>query len=531
MKRILSVLTLLTFLACTNLPAQTTIISQRTVGGNNGDYLHALALTKDEGFIAGGESDSNKSGEKSEDSRGLEDYWVVKFKKNLKIEWQRTLGGAGGEGLAAIQQTTDGGYILGGTSESNISGEKTQNSRGGFDCWIIKLDSLGNIQWDKTIGGSGNDGLAAIQHTTDGGYILGAYSVSDISGEKTSNSRGSEDYWIIKLDAAGNIQWDKTIGGFQQDHLTSVQQTKDGGYISGGFSWSAVSGEKTENNNGGFWDDYWVVKLDGAGNIQWDKTIGGGGSDELYALQQTRDSGYMLGGVSASGAGFDKTENSKGGTDYWIVKLNKNGKVKWDKTIGGTGLDELKSTEQTTDGGYILGGFSQSDASGDKTENRMGYNDYWVVKVNRNGAIQWENTIGGNEGDELFVAREIKNSVYILGGNSNSNISGDKTQNSRGNFDFWLLALRYQPSTAVNNISNATITNYINKIYPNPTKDILHIQNTGTATFTLTNQSGKILITKTINTNGAINISHLPAGLYYLKNNETGAVQKVIVAK
>lgn len=217
-------------------------------------------------------------------------------------------------------------------------------------CWAQE------IEWQNTIGGNGHDYLQSIQQTTDGGYILAGHSQSNISGDKTENNIGGSDYWLLKTDAEGNIQWQNTIGGNNADNLYSIKQTADGGYILGGWSNSDISGDKTENSNGGW--DYWIVKTDATGNIQWQNTIGGSGSDELYCIQQTADGGYILGGNSDSNISGDKTENSIGGLDwdYWIVKTDASGNVQWENTIGGTLTDRLKSVQQTIDGGYILGG-------------------------------------------------------------------------------------------------------------------------------------------------------------------------------
>ena len=295
------------------------------------------------------------------------------------IQWQNTLGGSGEDYLYSIQQTSDGGYILGGLSLSNISGDKTENSQGSFDYWVVKLDASGVIQWQNTIGGNDTDVLESIQQTSDGGYILGGGSSSNISGDKTENSQGSMDYWVVKLDTSGTIQWQKTIGGSGYDVLFTIQQTSDSGYILGGRSESDISGDKTENSQGA--DDYWVVKLDTSGAIQWQNTIGGTGYDNLYSIQQTSDGGYFLGGRSESDISGDKTENSQGSFDYWVVKLDTSGTIQWQNTIGGSDTDWLESIQQTSDGGYILGGSSLSNISGDKTENSQGVDDYWVVKL------------------------------------------------------------------------------------------------------------------------------------------------------
>jgi hypothetical protein len=224
-----------------------------------------------------------------------------------EIEWQKTIGGNNVDWLSSMKQTSDGGYILGGTSVSNFSGNKTENCIGGNDYWIVKTDSIGNIQWQNTIGGILNDNLTSVMQTADGGFILGGYSESYIFGDKTENCLGDFDYWIVKTDSLGNIQWQNTIGGILEDELFALQQTADGGYILGGKSRSDISGDKTENSQGGY--DYWIVKTDSIGNIQWQNTIGGSINDELNSIHQTADGGFILGGFSGSGISGDKTIN------------------------------------------------------------------------------------------------------------------------------------------------------------------------------------------------------------------------------
>ena len=187
------------------------------------------------------------------------------------------------------------------------------------------LNAQVKIASQTDAGGSVQDFFTSIAITKDGGYLAGGFSNSNISGEKTQNSRGGNDYWVIKYTAQGLKQWDKTIGGSDDDKLYSVLQTDDGGYLLGGLSSSNVSGEKTTNSKG--YSDYWIVKLDSAGNIEWDKTIGGSEMEFLTCMEKTSDGGYLLGGTSLSNAGFDKTENCWGGYDYWIVKINGKGKV------------------------------------------------------------------------------------------------------------------------------------------------------------------------------------------------------------
>jgi hypothetical protein len=220
-----------------------------------------------------------------------------------------------------------------------------------------------------------------------------------------------------------------------------------------------------------------------------------------------------------------------------MLKIDSAGNVLWDKTIGGSSYDVLTSIKQLPDG-FLLSGYSYSDKSGEKSENSKGSGDYWIVKLAGDGkTVQWDKTIGGDTTDILLRVKEILPNRYLLGGYSYSGISGDKKQASRGGADYWVVVLNYKPQLAASNSGiasnsgNEKMTNKNFLVYPNPTKNILHIQTNGKATFTLTNQSGKVLLTKTITNKGEINVSNLAAGLYYLKNNTTGTMQKVIVIK
>jgi hypothetical protein len=521
-------------LLSTYLYAQPGIIKQKTIGGNLEDYLRSVNRTADGGIIAGGSSASPVSGDKTSASYGGYDYWIVKTNAAGNIQWDKTFGGSDNDELYSLQQTSDGGYILGGYSASGISGNKTDTTRGANDYWVVKTDAAGNMQWDKTIGGNSEDFLYDLQQTADGGYILSGASASGISGEKSDDAivDNNFDYWVVKLDALGNVEWDKTIGGDDWDQPATIRQTADGGYITGGTSTSNISGNKTENSRGSY--DYWIVKSDASGNVEWDKTIGGSAWDSFSDLQQTNEGNYIISGSSDSPISGDKTQSNKriGFSDYWIVLLTSSGQPVWDKTIGGRNDDYNSSIIQTADGGFISGGSSYSNASADKSENSNGLNDYWLVKLNSNGKIQWEKTIGGAGTDALSLILEIRRNQYLLAGSSASGISGDKAEASKGGNDYWLVRLNFvNPANITSAEENNIAASKKTIVYPNPAKDILHIQNTSKATFVITGQSGKILITKTLTGNGEIAISHLPSGVYYLKNNETGEVQKVIISK
>ncbi|GHC42604.1 T9SS type A sorting domain-containing protein [Ulvibacter litoralis] len=509
MKRIL---TLLAILLSTYTYAQDpNILWQKTFGGSQMENFHDLKQTPDGGYILGGSSISDISGDKTENSNGHFDLWIIKIDSNGDIEWQNSIGGNGTDSLYSIELTPDGGYIISANSSSDISGDKTEDRKGPIDYWIVKLDSLGNVLWDKTIGGSGIEWFPQIRVTTDGYYVCGT-SDSDISGDKTNNSWGSDDYWLLKLDFSGNILWQNTIGGDNSDSIEAMASTSDGGCILGGYSDSNISGNKTENSRGQF--DYWAVKINSSGDIEWDKTIGGNQDDVLFSILQSSDGGYLLTGISISDISGEKTENSQGSSDYWVVKLDANGTIEWQNTIGGNDIDNSYAAQQTTDGGYLIGGFSRSNISGDKNENGHGNYDVWIVKLNNVGIIEWQNGIGGNEIDGILSIVQAADGSFVLGGNSSSNISGDKTEDSRGEQDFWILK-HTQTLGLSENPFNTAIT-----IYPNPTKNTLQI-NTQDQTIDQINIysiTGSRLLQWEVDTiSPNVDVSSLATGVYYIQ--------------
>ena len=396
-----------------------TIQWQRSLGGTSDDVACSIKGTIDGGYIVAGGSHSN-DGDVTGNHGGY-DYWVVKLNSLGSIQWQKSLGGSANEIASSIQQTTDGGYIVVGQSTSN-DGDVTGHH--GIiindDYWVVKLDNSGNIQWQKSLGGTQNDSGLSIQQTTDGGYIVTGYSGSN-DGDVTGN-HGTIDYWVVKLDNSGNIQWQKSLGGTGDENGYFIQQTLDGGYIVAGYS-NSNDGDVTGNNGA---NDYWVVKLDSLGSIQWQKCFGTPNSDMAYSIQQTLDGGYIIVGSSGTPS-----------WDYWIVKIDSLGFIQWQKSLGGTAGELGYSIQQTIDGGYIVTGQSSSN-NGDVTGNH-GAMDYWLVKVDALGVIQWQKSLGGTGSDFASSTQQITNCVYIVAGHSVSN-NGDVTGN-HGMTDCWIVKL------------------------------------------------------------------------------------------
>ncbi|MBU1908591.1 MAG: T9SS C-terminal target domain-containing protein [Verrucomicrobia bacterium] len=424
----------------------------KSFGGSLDDACISVQQTADGGYILGGRSKSPIGGDLSQKRRGRDsDYWIVKTDASGAKQWDKRFGGLGSderEDLRVVQQTTDGGYILGGTSFSQGGSlepdeeDKTGNSWGRPDYWIVKVNAEGGKEWDHIFGTTAQDYLSSVQQTRDGGYILGGHTSGNTAGfepyQKSEDSRGFEDYWIVKVNAEGGKEWDRCFGGDGHDRLCSVRQTSDGGYILGGSSDSGVSGERTQDSRGGL--DYWIVKINASGAKEWDRRFGGSKEDSLSDLDTTPDGGFILGGTSWSKADGDKSEDSRGFEDYWIVKVDANGNKEWDRRFGGDHYDDLSSIQGTSDGGFILSGYSKSRSGGDKSEDAHRF-DYWLVKLDSSGAKKWDKSLGGNDDDVLNCVRQTADGGYLLGGSSQSGAEKDKTESSRGGWDFWIVKL------------------------------------------------------------------------------------------
>jgi hypothetical protein len=296
-------------------------------------------------------------------------------------EWFKTFGGSDWDSGSSVQQTSDGGFILVGYTWSF--------GAGGFDVWLIKTDADGNKLWDRTFGGGGSDWGSSVQQTSDGGFILVGY----------TTSFGAGDVWLIKTDANGNKQWDRTFGGSDWDEGWSVQQTSDGGFIIVGWTWSFSAGGP----------DVWLIKTDANGNKLWDRTFGGSENDLGYSVQQTSDGGFILVGATTSfGAGW---------ADVWLIKTDANGNKQWDRTFGGSSLDSGRSVQQTSDGGFILVGYTGSFGAG--------WADVWLIKTDADGNKQWDRTFGGSRWDWGFSVQQTSDGGFIIVGSTESFGAGD----------------------------------------------------------------------------------------------------------
>ena len=516
---------LLLLLAFVVLPSYAQeVLWEKSYGGLHADYLTDMQPTADYGFLIAGSSLSNKSGNKSDDNKGNLDYWIWKMDENGDLDWQKSFGGAGSDLLQSVALTRDGGFILAGVSASALEQDKKEDNQGGDDIWILKLNAQGNEEWQKTIGGTGQEKVQAIVATPDGGYIIGGSSSSEESGQKTAPNYGNLDYWVIKLDAKGKIAWQHTYGGRYADELQSIVTTKEGGYLLGGTSNSPASGNKLQDNLGQ--RDYWVLKLDDKGGIVWQKIVGSPADDALAVVQQTHDGGYILGG-SSNGA----LEASS--TDFWVVKLDANGGILWQETYDFGAVDLLTSIVENADDSLLIGGYSKGENSilngteGYK-KNKKGTDDYIALKVNATGQELWNKTVGSHGEDILKKAIETRDGGYVLAGTSlPSNLSkGGALNGGFGSNDFWVVKLK---DSQKKEEERAII-----EAFPNPTTAFTNVIvgyefDTGTAT--VADLSGRQLQQFEISSRTVpVDLSALPEGIYVINiktNNQNHGIKVI----
>ncbi len=354
-----------------------------TFGGQDFDYAFSVQQTTDGGYIISGSTMSF--------GNGITDIYLIKTDASGNEQWTKTFGGADSETGYSVYQTTDGGYI--------ISGSTMSFGNGSTDIYLIKTDASGTEQWTKTFGGAGGETGYSVQQTTEGGYI--------IIGTTSSIGNGNSDIYLIKTDASGTKQWTKTFGGASSESGYSGIQTFDGGYIACGRTLSFGNGSA----------DVFLVKTDSSGVEQWSKTFGGAEYDVCRSIQQTNDGGYIISGESRIGGIGD---------NIYLIKTDANGIEEWSKTFSEG--SEGNSVQQTTDGGYIIAGDTYSSYS-----IYGGYEAAYLIKTDANGVEEWSKSFVGifsidsifsNYGS-VWSVRQTNDGGYIMTGGTYSYFYGE----------------------------------------------------------------------------------------------------------
>ena len=335
-------------------------------GGPLFDKAYSVLQTPDGGFIIAGQTASSGA--------GWDDFLLFKVDSQGDEVWSNTYGGFSIDRARCLVQTSDGGYILVGITDSY--------GAGGADFWLLKTDEEGVEEWSKAYGGPEDDSAYSAQQTLDGGYIIGGYT--------GSYGEGEVDFWLVKTDERGNMSWSRTYGGVANDVAYSVEQTNDGGYL--------VAGWTDSYGPGGI--NAWMVKTDELGNVTWDRTYGGNEDDKASSVQQTSDGGYIIAGSTKSyGAGK---------WDLWLVKVDENGNEEWNRTFGGPDSDGANSVRQTSDGGYIVVGETNSYVERGA--------DFFVIKTDVDGEEEWSRKFDGIGFEVAYAVRQTSDGGYIVAG-------------------------------------------------------------------------------------------------------------------
>jgi len=399
------------------------IIWKKCFGGSGGDYVQSLQQTSDGGYIFAGSTGSN-DGDVSY-SGGERDYWVVKLDNNGNIQWEKSYGGIFDDYACSVQQTTDGGYIVCGCAFSSGGDVTGHHGYDNPDYWIIKLTSTGEKEWAKCYGGTDNEIALSVKQTSDEGYIVTGWSISE-DGDLPENC--AHGYWILKLNSLGDTLWTKCIyvGLIDVVGAQSVLQTFDGGYI--------VTGTVIPNNpntNTGF--DYSVIRLDSTGNVIWNKFYGGSSYDHAKMISQTADSNYIIVGYSDSNDG--DVSGNHGQRDCWILKIDTLGDIIWSGCVGGSSMDYGRDLSITSDGGYVVAGSTLSKYI-DYDHNNMS-EKYWIFKMNSSGNLEWQKCFGGSNGDYAHSIQQTNDGDYIVAGKTLS-VDGDVSCN-HGSHDIFII--------------------------------------------------------------------------------------------
>ncbi|HEY1056888.1 MAG TPA: hypothetical protein VGE24_17205, partial [Emticicia sp.] len=380
---------------------------------------------------------------------GFFDGWVIKLNQNGELQWKKSLGGSGEDYINSVIETNDHKFICAGHTNS-VNYDITENY-GHNDYWLLKLTENGTIEWKKNIGGTSNEYAFSICKADNDTYIVAGYSESNDS--LILGNHGQFDALLLKIDGAGNVLWQKSYGGTKSDHAHNIIKTRDGGFVFVGYSSSEDLVGIT--NKGGL--DFWVVKLNKEGEIQWQNTFGGTLDEYAKSVIQCSDGSFVIAGETYSHdldaaenhADFDNPDNR----DYLLVKIDSVGQKIWSRCYGGVKNEYARSILQMVDGEYLVVGESYSaNGDGDPVGNH-GSADFWVLKLNPiNGDIRWQKTYGGSGHDEPNCMVSTFDNGYLIAGNTASNSDGDVT-GWRGDDDFWILKLKNNECQSVMNLT------------------------------------------------------------------------------
>lgn len=384
-----------------------------TYGGSQEDFARSVIPTLDGNILVFGNT-SSIDGDITDKNIEVSDYWLLKLNHEGEIIWSKTYGGSDEDVGQRVIQTSDGGFAIVGYSKSDDI--DASNNEGQHDNWILKLDNSGNILWEKSFGYAGHDHSYSVIETNDGGFFMTGFldiTASDGEGSTVRNNRhGIGEFWCHKLDANGNIEWRNYFGGTNNDRSFDVVQANDGGFVVTGFSES--NDFDISNSHGSY--DYWVIKINSVGEMVWEKSLGGTEIDQGRSIIKTNDNAYIIAGNSFSTD--EDISMNYGSSDFLLVKLSDDGNIIWSKNYGGSKFDFATSINSSADG-YIVTGYSQS--SDNDVKGNFGGNDFWILKISEEGDLKWQRNYGGSRLDLAYDAFETIDGDIVVVGETESN--------------------------------------------------------------------------------------------------------------
>lgn len=405
----------------------------RKYGGSNVDIPLSIKITNDGGTVAAGYTDSRDGDINPQPNREYWDLWVVKLSRCGDIEWERSFGGTNYESARDVVQTADGGYIVVGETNSTDGGV-VSGYGGTKDIWILRLNAAGNLLWQKRYGGSGLDIANHLHLLADGSfYVLASSSSNDGNITGNHGTAGYTDAVLMKLDASGNLLWSRCYGGSKNEEFFDMEIINGRIYIAG-FANSTDGDIPPQQKN----YDVWLLALDANGNKIYSKIYGGSQNDVAYSMTRGNDGSLTLAGYTTSNDG--DVNGARGSQDYWVININPgNGNINWQRVLGGTEADYANSILTDIDGGYIIGGIAYSN--NEDISNPLGDGDYWVVKLSSTGAFLWDQNFGGSGNDHLrSIVFQPSVKEYFLCGDSDS-WNGDFS-GGYGETDFGIIKLK-----------------------------------------------------------------------------------------
>ncbi len=412
------------------------ILWQQNLGGSGAEVANAVRLLPNRTVIVAGATRSN-DGMLAGSRQGLDfDAWLVKLNMNGAVLWQRSLGGTLNDEARDVRITPDGGFMIAGYTESvELTGRSKPQGR---DVWLAKTDGLGALLWSKTYGGAGNDVAHVLLPLPDGGYLLvgetGSAGKKEAPGSDVDLNHGGLDGWVLRLEADGRIRWQKCLGGEGNDVLNAAMRLQSGGYLLAGTS-DSKDGDLNLNRGK---TDGWLAMLDEGGNLVWSKSYGGTSYEELHAAGQLPDGKLVVAGTTFSNDGDVK--GAKGAGDVWLLCLDGNGHLLWNRCYGGTGDEGANGLEVRKNGQIILAATSRS-RDGERVTAR-GVFDGWLLMLDAQGYLLWQKSCGGFQNEAFLAATELPGGDYLAVGYTASSDGDLQGMETYGSNDLWCAALQ-----------------------------------------------------------------------------------------